>query len=230
MSRTFWQSEFPIGDPMRGAPYGERTDPATIGMNIPAGQGPAAAMGGIGTIFNVIGNLGAGRVARQQGEAAQAAANFEAAQLDQAAGQQVAAAQRTALEQRRRAALIVSRGLAVAAASGAGASDPTVANLLADVEGEGAYRAGVALYEGEERARQLTLGADAKRFEGEIMRQGGRDKQRAYTIAGIGRGVAGAGSLYAKYGMGGPKRKNAFGADSGDGWLDAGTEGYSSTG
>lgn len=218
MSRTFWQSEFPVGDPMRGPAFGERTDPATIGP----------VMQGAGTVAGVIGNLSAGRTARKQGEAAQAAANFEAAQMDQAAGQQIASAQRAALEQRRRAALIVSRGLAVAAASGAGASDPTVANLLADVEGEGAYRAGVALYEGEERARQLSLGADAKRYEGEIMKQGGKDRQTAYTIAGIGRGLAGGGSMFAKYGMGGPKKKNAFGADSGDGWLDAGTDGYPS--
>ena len=30
--RKFWEIEFPVGSPTRGAPYGERTDPGTIAM------------------------------------------------------------------------------------------------------------------------------------------------------------------------------------------------------
>lgn len=218
MSRHFWAMEFPVGNPLRGPAFGERTDPGAIGMNVPAGQGPAAAMSGVGTLLNVFGNFAAGSAAARAGKDARAAAEFEAAQLDQAAGQGIASAQRKAIEERRRAALVASRQLAVAAASGGGASDPTITNLIADVEGEGAYRAAVALYEGDERGRQLRLGADAKRYEGELMERGGKDRQMAYTLRGIGAGVTGYAGLYGKYGQGGPKKYTP--SSGGGAWLD----------
>lgn len=189
-----------------------------------AGQGLPAAMGGVGTIFNVIGNLSAGSAARAAGQRAQDASNFEAAQLRQQAGQSVAASQRDAMEQRRRAQLIASRAVAVAAASGGSVSDPTVANLIADIEGEGALRAGLALYQGEERARTLRTGADAKVYEGELMAQGGKDRQRAYQLAGFGGLATGAASLYTKYGKGGPKAGSDPGFASPDG-LESGESG-----
>lgn len=218
--RNFWASEFPVGDPQRGVPFGERTDPATIG---PAVEGAGSAM-------RFVGGIGAGRAARRAGERAQATANFEAAQLHQRAGQEVAASQRTALEERRRAELVASRAVAVAAASGGGVSDPTVSDLLADIEGEGAYRAGVELYQGEERARLLNMGADAKTFEGEILKAGGKDRQRAYVTNAFGSLATGGTSLYGKYGMGGPKKAAGRSTSNTASWFDAGSEGYSSIG
>ena len=89
-----------------------------------------------------------------------------AAQLDVQAGAERAMSQRDAFEQRRQARLLSSRGLAVAAASGAGADDPTVVNALADIEGEGEYRALTALYNGEEQARADESQAKAYRKAG----------------------------------------------------------------
>lgn len=74
-------------------------------------------------------------------------------QLDVQAGQTRAMSQRDAYEQRRQAKLVQSRGIAVAAASGAGADDPTVVNQIADIGGEGEYRALTALYNGETQAQ-----------------------------------------------------------------------------
>ena len=60
----------------------------------------------------------------------------------------------------------MSRGQAVAAASGGGAGDPTVVNLMAGVGQEGKYQSGVALYEGETRGRGLEFDAKIRRMEG----------------------------------------------------------------
>jgi hypothetical protein len=89
----------------------------------------------------------------------------EADQLDAAAVADRASAQRTSIEQRRQARLLQSRALAVASASGGGASDPTVVNILARLSGEGEYRALTALYEGEEEARSKEMQARARRQE-----------------------------------------------------------------
>jgi hypothetical protein len=99
--------------------------------------------------------------------------NFEAAQMEQQAGQDRASAQRQAAEERRRARFAQSRALAVSAASG-GAADPGALNILGDLEAEGEYRALSALYEGEESARGLATGAAARRYEGASARRSGQ--------------------------------------------------------
>lgn len=183
-----------------------------------ASQG-AGALGGVGSILSFIGNMKAGSAANTAGQRAKQAADYQALQMDQNAGQAIAASQRQAMEERRRSALLVSRGIAVAAASGGGVSDPTVTRLLDDIAGEGAYRASVDLYQGEERARALRMGAEAKRFEGDVAAEGGRSKENAYSLAAAG-GLASAGaSLYGKYGMGGPKKHAEFTRDESiSGW------------
>jgi hypothetical protein len=176
---------------------------------LPIIQGGASILKGFGGIM-------AGAGARSAGKAEQRAAEFQAQQLEQNAGQAVAASQRVAEEERRKAQLVASRALAVAAASGGGASDVSVQNIIAEIQGEGTYRAMTALYEGEERARQLRMGAAGKRFEGDIAAKSGRQKQMAYTIGGLGEMGIGGASLYMKYGRGGASTPNA---PSGDGAL-----------
>ncbi|MGH6629477.1 MAG: hypothetical protein ACREB3_07075, partial [Burkholderiales bacterium] len=103
----------------------------------------------VGTGFQIWGALESGRAARIAGERARYAAQFEAWQAERQAGNAIAISQREALEQRRQADLVASRNLALAAASGGGASDPTIVRLLSNIAADGAYRAAVALYEGE---------------------------------------------------------------------------------
>ena len=178
-----------------------------------ASQG-AGAVGGVGSILSFIGNMKAGSAAKTAGQRSKAAADYQAVQLDQNAGQAIAASQRAAMDERRRTALLISRGIAVAAASGGGVTDPTVGKLLEDIAGEGAYRASVDLYQGEERARSMRMAADAKRFEGDVAAEGGADRESAYTMAGLGGLASSGASLYGKYGMGGPKKFNVGTTDS----------------
>lgn len=80
-------------------------------------------------------------------------ARSDASQLRSMAGQDRASSQRAAFEERRRAKLAESRVRAVAAASGAGATDPTVLNIMGDLSAEGEYRALTRMYEGETEAQ-----------------------------------------------------------------------------
>src|SRR5688572_16098433 len=130
-------------------------------------------------ILTATGSIISGIQARRAGDA-------EANAYEVAAGQATAASHRTAAEETRKARLLQSRAQAVAAASGAGASDPTVADIIGDIAGEGQYRSMLAIYEGEEKARAL-------RGRGEAVRREGRSRQTA-SIINAGK------SLFEKYG------------------------------
>lgn len=182
-------------------------------------------MGALGTLMQTGGQLDQAEAAKWSGQQAQVAKNFEAQQMVQNAGQTRAAAQRGAMEEERRARLIASRALAVGGASGAGLSDPTFAGIMADLAGEGAYRAAVKTYEGEDRARKLEMGAEVARLEGEVARQGGEYRAKGLRYGALGTLASGASSLYAKYGMGGPKADSGS-LSSGASWYDAGSPAF----
>lgn len=144
----------------------------------------------------------------------------EAVQAEQNAGQAIAAAQRVRDEQTRQATLVASRAQAVAAASGGGASDATVVNLISRIKGEGAYRGMVAVYQGEEQARKLRLVASTKRYEGAVgLDTAYREQKLGNTMATYNM-VLGAGSLASKYGGSG------FGGTANDTGLAGGTNEY----
>lgn len=156
-----------------------------------------------GTILGAAGMVQQGKAAKAQGRALQQAADFEAAQRERIAGQERAAAQREAIIQRKEADLVASRGQAVAAASGAGALDPTIVDLLGDIEGEGEYRAALALYQGEERAIGQETAASARRFEGASARMAGNAAARSSNLAAAGTLLRGASKFDLDFGGGG---------------------------
>lgn len=138
------------------------------------------------------------------GERERQAAQFKAQQLRSQALQAAAVSQRTGDTQARQARLLQSRALAVAAASGGGASDPTVVNLISGIAGEGALRRATALYEGEDRARVLRMQAAAAEYEGRTAEESAAYKAQAYETQGnmsLLKGAASFGSsLFNKYG------------------------------
>lgn len=192
----------------------------------------ALAVGVAVTMMGSQGAAKAGEAEARRGGRLKALGEFEARQLEQNALTEVAAAQRAGMEEERKAELAASRALALAAASGGGASDPTVSKIISDLAGEGSYRRAVELYEGEDRARQMRLGAVARRREGEAGLQGGLASQRAYTISGQANALTGIGrigtSLYQKYGGTGPTQMtttSSVGTGSEGSFIDAGTPG-----
>jgi hypothetical protein len=121
-------------------------------------------------------------------------AKIEARQMEAQAKEEFAASQRAGFEQERQGALKASRMLALAAASGGGASDPTIVNLMANLAGETQYRKSVELYEGGERAKDL-------RYQGQVRRYEGKEAKRAGKLGAFTTLLSGGTSLYSKYGM-----------------------------
>lgn len=128
--------------------------------------------------------------AHEEGKGQQRALNYQAAQLNQQAGQTRASAQREAIEQRRQAALANSRLQALA---GGGGTDAGVVNIASNIAGEGEYRALASLYEGEERAIGMDMAATGKRFEG-------KQAKRAGNMKAISSLLSNGSSLAYKYG------------------------------
>lgn len=129
----------------------------------------------------------------EQGRAAAANARLEAIQRDRDANQAQVEAQRVAQNERRRAQLVRSRALAVAGASGAGVSDPTVNEILTDIDTEGELNALTSLWSGDYTARALRLGASASRNESRALKSSG-------YLSGAATALQGGLSFYEKYG------------------------------
>lgn len=173
---------------------------------IPAWVGTAMAVAG--AVSSIAGGFSAASAAKTTAQRQKTEADFEAAQMAQAGGQAIASSQREAIEQRRQARLLQSRAIAISGASGAGVTDPSVLNLIGDIAGQGSYRAAVALYQGEDKARQLNMGATAKLYEGDVALETGRNKAKAYQLQGITGALGSASTLFGRFGAGGPKAFN----------------------
>ena len=177
--------------------------------------GLAVALPYIGAAASVAGTLMSAKAQKQQGKEAvkQAeetskneliSAEYEARQADYLAGQSRAASHRNAFEERRMAALMASKTLAIAAGSGAGASDQNVVSILNQIYMEGAYRSALAMYEGEEQARSYEVQAQSRRLSGKSAASAalseGKSASRAAGINATGTLLAGASSFASKYG------------------------------
>jgi len=165
----------------------------------------AEMMSFIGPIIQGLGMWQSEIGAREAAAASRRAAEFQASQLEQNAGQEIAAGQRGAEEKQRQVALIQSKALAIAAASGGSASDPTVMNLIGRNAQLGSYESALAMYQGEEQARQNRLKAAAARATGQAQSAAYDTQGAAAQLKGIGNLLSSdaAKSLYAKYGSGG---------------------------
>ena len=136
-----------------------------------------------GGLLSAGGKIMEGNAAYQDGVNQRLALEFQAKQHDQNAIQAVATGQRAAKEVSRETELLKSRMLAVAAASGAGASDPGLMNLIAEQAGIGTLNSMAELYKGEEQARQQRMTGKAKRYEGYQAEVQGRKKRDASRVS-----------------------------------------------
>lgn len=150
-----------------------------------------AVVAAAGSLLSYYGSSQQAKAARQEGV-------FQRQLADQQAGQELAASQYANQEEQRRAAFLHSRALSLAAASGAGASDPTAVQILSGITAEGAYRGAMELYQGEEKARYL-------RASGRAQESIGGQRARGYETAAAGELAGNAASWYGKYAA--PKEK-----------------------
>lgn len=156
------------------------------------------------TVFTAMGQSSQGDAAMEAGRRKMMSAQSQAAQLDRNATQQVAASQRGAEDDQRQTQLAMSRALAVAAASGGGASDPTIVNTIARLAGEGAYRSMSTLYQGQEQARAMRDQAAMSRYSGDVAMADAKTAKDASTFSAMATlaptVLKGASSMYKKYG------------------------------
>lgn len=124
---------------------------------------PALQIGS--TVLSAGSQLARGAAAQAIGARRKAAADFEAEQLEQEAQTSQGIGMVNAANQQRQTSLVTSMALARAAASGAGASDPTVMKIISQTAGEGAYRQALAMYEGEAQARLDRLRAATLQYQ-----------------------------------------------------------------
>tara|TARA_R110000868_G_scaffold122871_4_gene325748 strand:+ start:4759 stop:5307 length:549 start_codon:yes stop_codon:yes gene_type:complete len=162
----------------------------------------ATIMAVVGTAASVGGTIVQAGAYRKQGISDQAAANYEAAQLDLLANEEYAAAQRESLEVGRQTDILQGRGRAVAAASGAGASDVTVRNIQAEVQNQGDYRQNLAMYGGAQRRLGLRAQAEATRMAGRASLQGSKLSAFGTILGGFGNSATNAASFFQSYGGG----------------------------
>ena len=161
-----------------------------------------------GTVMTTVSQLSAARdaknIANMNAENTRKVAEYNAAIDRQAAGQEDAAAQLRAAEAKRQARLKQSRVLALVGASGGGAMDMDVLNIIAGFEEEGDLAARTELYEGGERSRKLRARASSGIWQGEtganIIEYDGRTEAAALKRKAVGTILGGASSLAGKYG------------------------------
>lgn len=163
-------------------------DPVTMTVATVAGGALSAA-----------GTLMGGSAAVDAGQRAQRAQYFKAAQEDQAAQESRAAAQRGSLEKAHETTLLQSKLQANAAASGGGASDPTVLDLAGGIAGRGEYESLMEMYKGENRARGIEDQAIGSRLAGDSALAEGEAKQNASYLSAAGTIIGTGGSAYRTY-------------------------------
>lgn len=132
------------------------------------------------------------------------AAKAQQAWADRQAMEEQAAGQRQAAQELKQAKAAQSRLMAVAGASGSGASDPTVMDLWGDIDTEGRVNAGVAQAMSQQKA-------DGIRYQAALDRWKADSQKKIANVSAIGTILGGtmkAGGEYwktpmaAKYGTG----------------------------
>lgn len=191
-------------------------DPVTL-MLISAGTALASAgLGAAGTIA--------------QGNAQYAAAKAEQKNLNQMAAEEVAVSSRNAAAKEREAKLLQSRGQAVAAASGGGATDPTVLDIVGGIARDANVQERDLLRTGQVKANDLVykgkVGVSTARENRSISRilAGAQVAEGVSKAASAGASAydswraSNAPTAYDKYGLGLPT-SNAL---TGRGWYEDG--------
>jgi hypothetical protein len=127
-------------------------------------------------------------------------------------------AQQQAASDRKKARYLRSRALAVAGASGAGVSDPTVSDILTGIDSEGEMNALTALYEGRVRADNTRAQGKAYAREGRASRGAATGRAVGTLATGLSDFASSNPSFFSKYG--GERAQSYADATSDSSWMD----------
>jgi multidrug efflux pump subunit AcrA (membrane-fusion protein) len=141
-------------------------------------------LGAIGTGLSAVGAI-AGGISQSNAQKAQAEAAERQAQEARAASQ------REAIQRSKEARLVLSRQQALASASGGGATDTTVLDLMGKAASQGAYNTASAIYEGEAQGRGLEDQAGIYRMQARQAKLAGFINAGSTILSGV-SGFAGS--------------------------------------
>jgi hypothetical protein len=176
----------------------------------PVMMGAAMATQAGGTLLSAFGDYSS---ANEQARTLDAQRYFDilngenrAKALNYAATTAMAGAQRQAMDSVTDKKLALSKAQALAAASGGGATDTTVTNIMGEIEKQGEYNKAVALFAGETEMNRLNYEAqsaliegmnvaNARGYQGDQVRRQGRRKAAGTLLSGAGE----VGKSYTRY-------------------------------
>lgn len=151
----------------------------------------------IGAIMSVASGVVGAMGTIAAGKAQVAAAKAERKQLAIMAAEKQAVATREAQDKGREVKMLQSRSQAVAAASGAGATDPTVMELAGNIARYGNTQTRELVRQGQEEAKMLN-------YKGLVGVKNAQASAKVATLGAIGQVVGGFTSAFQNYGSGLP--------------------------
>jgi hypothetical protein len=177
-------------------------DPATLTVASLA----TTAAGGVAQLIGgqtaASATLAGGNAALQAGQMQQQAANYQAAQLTQNAGQAFASGQRQMLDDQEKTRLAISTARADAGASGVNAGVGSPVSIVGSLARRGSYNAAMDMFNGESTATGLLNQAAGATYSGEAALIGGEEGQSASEISANATLAGTAGSLIGDVGSG----------------------------
>ena len=144
--------------------------------------------------------IGGGFASMQAGKTAQRVANYEADAMVRQGTEEFAAAQRAALEEKKKKDRLISRQIALGAGSGSAVNSPGLLDIIGDTEQEGTYHELATMYGGEQRARGLKDKANVRRVEGEAARSRGSNAFYGSILEGFSGFATGMNTYRRNYG------------------------------
>jgi hypothetical protein len=164
--------------------------------------GIGAVFGILGSVVSAIGSIAAGAAQSRQAQANANALEYSAKIQDQKAMEERAVAQRKAFEHRREEKFAQSTLQARAAASGAGATDPTIIKLGSDIAGRAEYYALSQMASGESAAIARENQAKLDRYSASNQRQQAKSAMMGGFLGAASGVLSGASSAFGKFGGG----------------------------
>lgn len=144
----------------------------------------------IAAVVSIAGGVVGGIGALQQGQSEKEANYMAASQLEQQGRAEFAAAQRDALEAKYQSDLVISRQIAVAAASGGGARGvPTVMKILDDTGSRAQQLEESIIYKGLDTRQRYYAAAKVKRISGDSSLIGAIYSGTGNVLGGVAGGI-----------------------------------------
>lgn len=156
-------------------------------------------LGLVGTVVSAMGTIASGKAQAQAAQTQAQMAMYQAKQEDRKAQTERAAAQRSAIEERREGRFALSTLQARAAASGGGAADPTVIALGESIAGRSEYGALMETYKGEDKARGWEDQAILHRMQAGAFNAQASGATAGSSLSAAGTIIGGLGSAFSKF-------------------------------